>query len=314
MPADGARDAAASAPSRFAARPFVIDPPGERVTVTACAAAAAEQWGLPQPTLLRMGMNGIFTAGDVMLRVSRPTVPGEQAMRLAELLARHGVRVPRYVRDETVVVDGHVVFAIEAIATSGSVDWRATGAMVRRLHEIDSAAIAAIFPTPWCGSFPWWDFAAIFDAVRPALDDVSAAALAGSIERNGPLLEAARSSALVICHGDVHPGNVLQSTTGPVLIDWDLVCIGPVGWDHAPLMTWTPRWGGEPGLYEAFAHGYGRSLRGDATAEAIAELRLVAATLMRIKAAQANPSALPEAQRRLRWWRGEPDAPMWQAQ
>ena len=39
------------------------------------------------------------------------------------------------------------------------------------------------------------------------------------------------------------------------------------------------------GEYEEFASGYGASLRGDPAAEAFAELRLVAATLMRVKAA-----------------------------
>ena len=74
-------------------------------------------------------------------------------------------------------------------------------------------------------------------------------------------------------------------------------------------MTWTERWGGEPGLYEAFADGYGRSLRGDPVAEALAELRLVAATLMRVRAGRNNPAAADEAERRLRWWRGDRDAP-----
>jgi Ser/Thr protein kinase RdoA (MazF antagonist) len=92
---------------------------------------------------------------------------------------------------------------------------------------------------------------------------------------------------LVVCHGDVHPGNVIQSADGPVLLDWDLLCRGPAAWDHAPLMTWTERWGGEPGIYEAFAEGYGRSMRGDLVAQAIAELRLVAATLMRLLAARS---------------------------
>ena len=311
--AAGATEAAGAA-STFAARPFVIEPPGDVATVTACALVAAEHWGLPTPTLLRLGMNGIFAAGNVMLRVSRPTAPGENAMRLAELLTDHGVRVPQYVRDDAFSVDGHVVFAIESIATVGAVDWVAVGEMIRRLHQFEPASISAVFPTPWCGSFPWWEFAATFDAVRPLLDATSARALADSIARNLPVLHAARSDRLVVCHGDVHPGNVVQGVHGPVLLDWDLVCLGPAGWDHAPLMTWTSRWGGEPGLYESFAAGYGRSLRGDTTAAAIAELRLVAATLMRLKAAQRNPAALPEALRRLQWWRGESDAPMWQAQ
>jgi len=80
------------------------------------------------------------------------------------------------------------------------------------------------------------------------------------------------------------------------------------------MMTWAERWGGSPGDYENLACGYGRSLRGDDSAEAFAELRLVAATLMRVKAGIANESAMPEAQRRLRFWRGESNAPPWQAQ
>ena len=48
-------------------------------------------------------------------------------------------------------------------------------------------------------------------------------------------------------------------------------------------MTWNERWGGAPGIYEAFADGYGAASRDDPTAEGYAELRLLAATLMRVK-------------------------------
>ena len=125
-------------------------------------------------------------------------------------------------------------------------------------------------------------------------------------------------SANVVCHGDLHPGNVLPTQTGPVLIDWDLMCIGPVAWDHAPLLLWeqrwTDRWGAGSGTYEEFAKGYGQSLREDDSACTLAEVRLLVATLMRMKAAQVHPEARPELERRLRWWRGEPDAPRWEPQ
>jgi hypothetical protein len=71
--------------------------------------------------------------------------------------------------------------------------------------------------------------------------------------------------------------------------------------------------GRRAGEYEAFARGYGRSLRDDPAAMAIAELRLVAATLMRVAASIDDPAARPEAERRLRFWRGDPDAPPWTA-
>jgi hypothetical protein len=98
-----------------------------------------------------------------------------------------------------------------------------------------------------------------------------------------------------------------------VVLDWDLRCVGPVAWDHGPMMTWSSRWGGAPGIYEAFAEGYGTSLRGDWLGERIAELRNVAATLMRVRAGRTDPAAAAEAERRLRFWRGDPDAPQWTA-
>ena len=63
--------------------------------------------------------------------------------------------------------------------------------------------------------------------------------------------------------------------------------------------------------YPAFAAGYGRSLADDPAAVAVAELRLVAATLMRLVAGISDPVAMAEAQRRLRYWRGDHDAPAW---
>jgi hypothetical protein len=67
-------------------------------------------------------------------------------------------------------------------------------------------------------------------------------------------------------------------------------------------------------VYPAFAAGYGESLVDDETTLAFAELRNVAATLMRVRAARTNPEACAEAERRLKFWRNDPDAPPWQAQ
>jgi Ser/Thr protein kinase RdoA (MazF antagonist) len=262
-----------------------------------------------------MGMNGIFAASDgVLLRVSRPSAPAQQAIWLAYELTRQGLRVPTYLRDEPFITDDHAVFAIEAIVDSGPIDWQSVGEMIARLHGLAIDDLAAGFPVPFCGDFPWWDFASLMDEIGVDLDTVSRAAIKEVIESGMPLLDQQRGRQSVICHGDVHPGNVIQSDQGPVLLDWDLLCHGPAAWDHGPLMTWTGRWGGEPGIYEAFAEGYGRSLRDDPLAETIAGLRLVAATLMRIRAGRSNPSAMAEAELRLRYWRGEIDAPQWHAQ
>ena len=117
----------------------------------------------------------------------------------------------------------------------------------------------------------------------------------------------------MVCHGDVHPGNAVQTSSGPVLVDWDLLCREPRGWDHGALINWVERWGGEPGLYERFSDGYGADLRHDPFAAAAAQLRLVAATLMRVRAGRLDAGAREEAVRRLRYWAGDADAPVWRA-
>jgi len=44
----------------------------------------------------------------------------------------------------------------------------------------------------------------------------------------------------------------------------------------------------------------------------LAELRLLIATLMRVRAGRTDAAAAREADRRLRYWNGDIDAPQWQ--
>jgi Ser/Thr protein kinase RdoA (MazF antagonist) len=289
-------------------RPFVDGPPGALEPVWDAVRAAARHWGLPEPSLLRVGMNGIFVAGGVVLRVGRATAPAEASIELASVLTRAGVRVPRPARDEGLVAGPLTVTAWERLTlVDADPDWRAVGAMVRRVHALPLSAVPAGFPVPRGATFPWWQF----DALLAEVDDLLDPAARDGLHR---VVEAHRGwdvgAAEVLCHGDVHPGNVAMTTEGPVLLDWDLVCRAPAGWDHAPLLR-AARWGWPTRWYEEFAAGYGVSLADDPTAQALAELRLVAATLMRLRAGRADPAAMPEAQHRLAYWRGDPAAPTW---
>lgn len=292
--------------------PFVIQPPGDADQVLAAARDAAHQWSLPEPQLLRTGMNALFAAGDdVVLRIGRPTADPASAIWLADHLAGFGIRTPRYAQSPPLVIGELTVYGMQFEHVVGPIDWAEVGQMVARLHTIDPNSVAGRYPTPWCSSFPWWQFDELLADVGGLLDAASRRGIDAALHRAVGWHE--RVDHVVLCHGDVHPGNVLQTDVGPMLIDWDLMCMGPAAWDHAPMMTWSERWGGQPGEYEAFAAGSGRSFRGDAVAESLAELRLVAATLMRVRAGRNDPSAAHEAERRLRWWRGDRDAPAWRA-
>jgi thiamine kinase-like enzyme len=121
----------------------------------------------------------------------------------------------------------------------------------------------------------------------------------------------ARQDVLVVCHGDVHPRNVLMRGDDVVLIDWDAICLGPPAWDHAALMTWADRWGGAAETYADFARGYGADLRDSPLARELADLRLVAPTINMIMSGATNAAHAAEARARMRYWLGDPDAPAW---
>jgi len=296
----------------FEAAPLVVEAPPDVDALTGAAEHAAGRWNLPTPELIRVGANGVFASGEVILRVGVSTAPMGNALAFAERLLTAGIRVARPARPDWLELEGGLsVTAWERIEfdPDGVIDWERIGAMVATVHDIDPATVD--HPLPFCGDFPWWNFDEMQAEVADDLDAVEI--LRSAIAMHAWWYERARCGRLVVCHGDVHPGNVLVAADGPVLIDWDLLCVGPPEWDHAALATWTARWGGEADLYEAFRRGFGRAVDA-AMLAAIAELRLVAATLMRLKRARIDPTHRHEAEQRMRYWRGDPDAPMWRAQ
>jgi Phosphotransferase enzyme family len=293
-------------------RAYVDRPITDAAAAIDAARRTASQWGLPAPVMVRLGMNAIFAAGTEVLRVSAPSVPATASLELASFLTEAGLRVPRPARSDVVVVGELSVTGWERLEPVDiPVDWSAVGRMVRVVHSLDRSALPVSVPLPTPSSLPWWDFDALLERTAEVLDDVARRGIVEVIERHQGW---SRFTGEVVCHGDVHPGNVVMTHEGATLIDWDLLCWAPPGWDHGPLLTWAGRWGGTGDEYPGFAAGYGRSLATDPVALAFAELRLVAATLMRLLAGMADPGAMPEAQRRLRYWRGDPDAPTWTAQ
>ncbi len=301
-----------------ATRAYVDQRVDDAAGAALAADVAARQWGLRAPELVRVGMNAIYVVDDVVLRVGTPTVPAEASIELARFLRSSGLPVPAPARSDVVRTGELSVTAwerIEAATDDGGgvlpLDWAALGSVIRRLHTIEATAFPASVPLPHPAVLPWWKFDELLARATAQLDATAHAGLSAAIERHRGWEQFAGA---VVCHGDVHPGNVVMSANGPVLLDWDLLCLAPPGWDHGPLLTLSERWGGPAGVYDEFAEGYGRTLADDGPTQAFAELRLVAATLMRVIVSIDEPSARPEADRRLQYWRGDVQAPVWNAQ
>ncbi len=295
-------------------RPFVDRPMVDTDTADRAAASAAQVWALDDPKSLRRGMNALYACGQVVLRVGHTTAPAHLAHDLVTVLLAHGVPTAVPIDGLAGSFEGVSVTAWERVTpVEEVVDWGSVGACVRLVHEVDPLELPHEYPLPSPTSFPWWDFDALLGDVADSLDAGALRGIEAAIRRHDGW-QSALSVSTVVCHGDVHPGNVLVSATGPLLIDWDLLCRAHPAWDHAMLSSYAERWGGDSASYPAFAEGYGANLADDELTVALAELRNVSATLMRVRAGRSSHAAAEEADRRLRYWRGERDAPVWRAQ
>lgn len=76
---------------------------------------------------------------------------------------------------------------------------------------------------------------AMLDEVGDVLSMAEADLLRASAERLAPFL-AAPDGELRPLHGDAHPGNLIATREGPMWIDFEDVCLGPVEWDLASMM------------------------------------------------------------------------------
>jgi hypothetical protein len=297
----------------FVDRPFVDRPVVDRAAAALIAERQAADWGLGRPRVLRHGMNSLFVVDGVVLRVGLATAPAATAHALVRWLL--DADVPTIVPVDGLVadVDSYAVTGWRLVReTRQAVDWRAVGRAVRLVHSLDPNRVPSGFPVPSPTVFAWWRFDDLLADVAEEIDPAALDGLRAAVERHRGWEDRVAAGS-VLCHGDVHPGNVLTSGGGPLLVDWDLMCRANPAWDHGMLTTVAERWGGDAGAYQRFVDGYGRALDDESLAQALGELRNVAATLMRVRAARHDESARVEAEHRLRFWRGESDA-AWHAQ
>lgn len=295
-------------------RPFVDRPVVDRAAAAAVAHDRAAAWRLDEPIVLRHGMNALYRCGEVVLRVGRATAPATASHDVVRWLRGHGIATVEPLEGLTADIDGFAVtgWRLER-ETRRAVDWAEVGRMVAIVHSLPLDEVPGSYPVPSPTAFPWWDFDELLADVADELDEEARTGLQSAVERHRSWRELVVADA-TLCHGDVHPGNVMMTSRGPLLVDWDLMCRAHPAWDHAMLASYHGRWGGDPDVYDRFAHGVGRSLRDDPLTIALGELRDVAATLLRVSAGRHDPAARAEAERRMRSWRGDTDAPVWQAQ
>lgn len=286
--------------------PLVHRPVGDLAQAVLAARIALETWGLDvEPKLLRLSMNATFRCGEFVLRVGHPTC-ANAPRRLAEALSDAGLRVPEVADLDPVTVGDLTTVAYRHVASaSPTIDWVEVGRMIRQLHDrVRPEQLSAEVPIADPRCFPWWRFGEVLSSIQdsPLMTRPATDALTAEIRRSERWWDLLGRDP-VICHGDLHPGNVIQSTDGPVLLDWDLLSFASRSWDHGPLLGQAiGPWPLERSAYDCFAIGYGEDLSNDADARTFARLRDLAATLMRVRAAMVDTAQAAEAELRVAYW------------
>ncbi len=291
--------------------PFVSQPVVDRAQAQARAQQCVKELGATDLTLIRESMCSTFRANDSVLRVGHFTSDPSTAKHLATMLRNAEFRVPDVIatwqQDET----GLGVIAYEDVPATGyAIDWSEVGRMIRRLHtDIAPSDIPADYPIASPTDLPWWNFGAILTRLEATalVPSQQLSTLHEAAERGAEWTNIVETTPNVLTHGDIHPGNILMSEDGPVLIDWDLLSTASPLWDHVPLKAWsTPPWQGNADAYTAFAAGYGAVDWESDSLDVVVEMRNLAATVMKLIASASIGIIDEEAARRLEYW-GSPN-------
>jgi aminoglycoside phosphotransferase (APT) family kinase protein len=102
-----------------------------------------------------------------------------------------------------------------------------------------------------------------------------------------------------LVHGDAYAGNLVASSSGGVLCDFDGVAVGPREWDLVPVAVGALRFGYARDLQQRFAHAYGVDVTrwdGFPVLRRLRELQLVASV---VPVLRANPAVCPQWRLRL---------------
>jgi aminoglycoside phosphotransferase (APT) family kinase protein len=178
---------------------------------------------------------------------------------IATLLADAGVPATRLLAGPA-PIDGWWVTAWREIpgVEDRPSDPAILGALAARLHRatggIDPRGVVTCDPIG--AGFAQLEIAI---AAGQTSDDELAVLRRAATELEEVWAEADRTSGAVV-HGDLHAGNVVIGSRGPVLVDLELAGWGPPAYDAAPTVAFV-RWYGRPGAdAAAFDDAYGTPL------------------------------------------------------
>ncbi|MFJ9352220.1 phosphotransferase enzyme family protein [Streptomyces sp. NPDC101237] len=274
------------------------------------AAAGVLPGAAADASLLALGENAVFAAGDLVVKVGRDAELLGRARRELEIagwLAEAGVPAVRAAEPEARLVEGHPVTVwhrlAEPVRPAGPRD---LAALLRIVHALPSPAVA-LPPRELLGGVERW-----LRLAGEAIDPADAAYLR---ERRDGFAAAAAALTPRLApgpiHGDALPRNVHVGPDGPVLVDLETFSSDLREHDLVVMALSRDRYGLPAEAYDAFVEAYGWDVREWEGCSVLRGARETASCAWVAQHAPSSPKALAEFGRRVASLRDGDESVRW---
>ncbi|WDO05486.1 aminoglycoside phosphotransferase family protein [Streptomyces murinus] len=264
--------------------------------VLAAAGVPAARAG--EATLLALGENAVFAAGDLVVKVGRDAELLERARReldIAGWLAEAGVPAVRAAEPEPRLIEGHPVTVWHRLPDAvRPAEPRDLAGLLRLVHALPAAPFA-LPPRELLGGVERW-----LRLAGEAIDPEDAAYLRA--RRDGFAAAAAALTPRLTpgpIHGDALPRNVHIGPKGPVLVDLETFSADLREHDLVVMALSRDRYGLSAEAYDAFTETYGWDVREWEGCSVLRGARETASCAWVSQHAPSNPKALAEFRRRV---------------
>ncbi|MEU2425632.1 aminoglycoside phosphotransferase family protein [Streptomyces sp. NPDC007851] len=249
-------------------------------------------------SLLALGENAVFAAGDLVVKVGRDAELLDRARRELEIagwLAEAGVPAVRAAEPKARLVAGHPVTV-----------WHRLPEPVRPAEPCDLAELLRTvhaLPSPSFGLPPRELLGGVERWLRLAGDAIDAADAAYLRERRDGFAAAAAALTPRLTpgpiHGDALPRNVHVGPDGPVLVDLETFSSDLREHDLVVMALSRDRYGLPAEAYDSFTEAYGWDVREWEGCGVLRGARETASCAWVAQHAPSNPKALAEFRRRV---------------
>ncbi|WP_369226310.1 phosphotransferase enzyme family protein [Streptomyces sp. R39] len=249
-------------------------------------------------SLLALGENAVFAAGELVVKVGRDRELLDRARRELEIagwLAEAGVPAVRAAEPKALLVEGHPVTV-----------WHRLPDPVRPAGPRDLAGLLRIvhaLPSPSFGLPPRELLGGVERWLRLAGDAIGPADAAYLRERRDGFAAAAAALTPRLTpgpiHGDALPRNVHVGPDGPVLVDLETFSSDLREHDLVVMALSRDRYGLPAEAYDSFTEAYGWDVREWEGCGVLRGARETASCAWVAQHAPGNPEALAEFERRV---------------